>query len=77
MYYNGFSYIEETQTEEDVRKILHYVKTPTGQINHIPWSPYETMDENDFKLWVHIGMPSPKKYTNFTKKKFIEFLNGA
>jgi hypothetical protein len=76
MYYiNGFSYISEYDTEEDVRKIFHFVKKPNGEISHIPWSPYETMDESDFKLWIHLGMPKPRKATNFRKETLLEMLN--
>lgn len=72
---NGFSYTSEYDTDDDVRKIFHYVKTPTGEQKVIPWSSYEHMDESDFKLWVYLGMPQPKKSSNFTKKRLIEFMN--
>lgn len=76
MFMNGFSYISEYDTDEDVRKIFHFVKMPDGKMKPIPWSSYEHMDESDFKLWVYLGMPSPKN-TNFTKKTLIEFVNGG
>lgn len=76
MFMNGYSYISEYDTDVDVRKILHYVKTPSGQMKHIPWSPYEHMDESDFKLWIYLGMPTPKK-SNFDKKSLVEFVNGG
>lgn len=73
---NGYNYLEEIDKDEDVRKIFHTVVTPKGEHIDIPWSPYETMDDEDFKLWVHLGMPqNPPRGTNFTKKLLVEYLN--
>jgi hypothetical protein len=75
---NGYSYTYYYDTEEDVRKIFHTVIHPDGSHHNIPWSSYEHMDSEDFKLWVHLGMPqSPLTGSNFNKKSLIEYLNQA
>lgn len=73
---NGYTYAYELENEEDVRKIYHYVITPTGERKHIHWSSYEEMSDDDFKLWIHLGMPTkPLKGSNFNHKSLIEYLN--
>jgi len=75
---NGYTYTCEYDTEEDVRKIFHFVTTPSGELLPIRWSSYEHMSVDDFKLWVHLGMPSePLSGSNFTHKKLVEYLNAS
>lgn len=72
---NGYHYHYEYDQDIEVGKIFHWVTTPDGETKNIPWSPYEHMDDDDFKLWIHLGMPNTTKYGNFTKTKLIEYLN--
>lgn len=74
---NGYTYTYEYDVDDDVRKIYHMVISPDGETNPIPWSPYEYMDEDDFKLWIHLGMPQPTKGSNFRKSTLIEFLTES
>ena len=75
---NGYSYEYEYDTDEDVRKIFHTVIDPNGNRSNIPWSSYHHMDADDFKLWIHLGMPQkPLKGSNFTKESLIEYLGDV
>lgn len=75
---NGYAYFHEYDTDEDCRKILHTVVTPKGEYLPIPWSSYEHMDDEDFRLWIQLGMPqNPPRGTNFTKQLLIEYLNST
>lgn len=75
---NGYNYTCEYETDVDVRKIMHYVITPTGKQLPINWSPYEHMSDSDFKLWIHLGMPPrPIKGSNFNHASLIEYLNHS
>jgi len=73
---NGYNYVCEYETEEDVRKMYHYAIAPRGQRIAINWTPYEEMTTEDFKLWIHLGMPDrPNRGSNFNHKTLIEYLN--
>jgi hypothetical protein len=58
--YKGFKYETEPLEDEDTRKILHYVVSPSGKRADIDWSSWEYMTQEDFELWLHAGMPSRK-----------------
>lgn len=73
---NGYSYTSEYDKDDDVTKIFHYVITPQGERNPINWSSYEDMSNEDFKLWIYLGMPArPLKGTNFRHDTLIDYLN--
>ena len=57
--YNGWEYEQEMDHYPDVSKIFHYA-TKDGKQVDIDWSPYVDMEEEDFKLWVDLGMPDRK-----------------
>lgn len=71
---NGYSYQCEKTNENDITMLSHMVVMPNGEKEEIPWSPYDKMDEDDFKLWVHLGMPKDKTYN---KHSLIEHLNST
>lgn len=75
---NGYTYDCEYDEDDDVRKIFHTAIDPDGKHHIIPWSSYEHMDNDDFKLWIHLGMPrNPLRGTNFTKESLIEYLGDV
>jgi hypothetical protein len=57
MKYKGFTYSQELDYEPDNVKIFHEVKTPEGKIIHMDWSSYSTPTQNDFELYVDLGLP--------------------
>lgn len=71
---NGYSYQCEKTNENDTTMLSHMVVMPNGEKEQIPWSPHSKMDEDDFKLWVHLGMPKNKTYD---KHSLIEHLNST
>ena len=58
--YKGFKYETEPLEDEDTRKILHYVVSPSGKRADIDWSSWDYMTQQDFERWLHAGMPSRK-----------------
>ena len=73
---NGYSYTYEFDKDDDVIKTFHFVITPQGKQQPINWSPYEEMTNEDFKLWIYLGMPkNPLKGNNFRHDTLIEYLN--
>jgi hypothetical protein len=57
MKYKGFTYSQEKDYEPDCIKIFHTVITPEGKQVSMDWSSYSTPSQNDFELWVDIGLP--------------------
>lgn len=57
MKYKGFTYSQELDYEPDNIKIFHEVKTPDGHTVSMDWSPYSTPSQNDFELYVDLGLP--------------------
>lgn len=58
MKYKGFTYSQEIDYEPDNVKIFHMVKTPEGKTVHMDWSSYSELSQNDFELYVDIGLPN-------------------
>ena len=56
---NGWSYEQEMDHYDDVSKIFHYA-VKDGKKVDADWTPYHDMPEEDFKLWVALGMPDRK-----------------
>lgn len=71
---NGYSYQCEKTKENNNTILSHMVVMPNGDKESIPWTPNMKMDEDDFKLWIHLGMP---KDSVFDKNKLIEYLNSS
>lgn len=58
MEYKNFIYSQELDIEpNEVTKIFHAVKTPEGRTVYMDWSPYSTPTQNDFELWIDLGLP--------------------
>ena len=58
MNYKGFTYSQELDIEpNEVAKIFHEVKTPDGRVLSMDWSSYSTPTQNDFELWIDLGLP--------------------
>jgi len=58
MEYKGFTYSQELDIEpEECVKIFHEVKTPDGRVVHMDWSSYSTPTQNDFELYIDLGLP--------------------
>lgn len=70
---NGYSYQCEKTIEDNNTQLCHIVVMPNGDKERIPWSPNTKMDEDDFKLWIHLGMPNDK---TFDKHTLINYLNS-
>jgi hypothetical protein len=58
--YKGFKYETEKLEDEDTRKILHYVVSPSGKRADIDWNPWSYMTQEEFEMWLRAGMPSRK-----------------
>ena len=54
--YKGWKYDIEYIEDEDTRKKLHSA-TKDGKRVSIDWSPYSTLTDDDYKLWIDLGMP--------------------
>jgi hypothetical protein len=54
--YKGWKYDVEWLEDEDTRKKLHSA-TKDGKQVSIDWSPYSNMSDEDYKLWIDLGMP--------------------
>jgi hypothetical protein len=57
--YKGWAYDADIIDYDDNRKISHYA-TKDGKEVSMDWSPYSTPSEEDFALWVDLGMPDRK-----------------
>ena len=57
--YKGWKYDSEIIDYDDNRKISHFA-TKDGKEVSMDWSPYSTPSEEDFALWVDLGMPDRK-----------------
>jgi hypothetical protein len=57
--YKGWAYDADIIDYDDNRKISHYA-TKDGKEVSMDWSPYSTPSEEDFALWVDLGMPTRK-----------------
>lgn len=57
MEYKGFTYSQEKDYEPDNIKIFHSVKTPDGRVVSMDWSSYSTPTQNDFELFIDLGLP--------------------
>lgn len=55
--HKGFTYIVSEDADDDVVKIDHMAETPEGTLISIPFTPYETMTEENFATWVDMGCP--------------------
>jgi hypothetical protein len=54
--YKGWKYSSYEEDYDDVMKISH-VATKDGKQVSIDWSPYSNMSDEDYKLWIDLGMP--------------------
>lgn len=57
MKYKGFTYSQELDYEPDNVKIFHSVTTPDGRVINMDWSSYSTPTQNDFELFIDLGLP--------------------
>lgn len=57
--YMGWTYHKDEEDYDDVRKFLHSAKKGDEEVS-IDWSPYSTMTDEEFKLWLDLGMPTRK-----------------
>jgi len=57
--YKGWTYDAEIIDYDDNRKISHSA-TKDGKEVSMDWSPYSTPTDEEFKLWVDLGMPTRK-----------------
>ena len=57
--YKGYKYEPWTEYEEDNMKTFHDVIGPNGEHLCLPLSPYATISNHYFKLWVDAGCPYP------------------
>jgi len=57
--YKGWKYNQDVEEYEDNRKIFHSA-TKDGKEVSMDWSPYSTPTDEEFKLWVDLGMPTRK-----------------
>jgi len=59
MEYKGWKYSSYEEDYDDVVKLSH-VATKDGKEVSMDWSPYSRPSEEDFALWVDLGMPDRK-----------------
>lgn len=60
--YKGFEYdFEEDIEENENRKIIHFMKKPTGTYEQMDFSPYSEMTEESFKMMVELENPDRLK----------------
>lgn len=57
--YKGWKYNQDVEEYDDNRKIFHSA-TKDGKEVSMDWSPYSTPSQEDFALWVDLGMPDRK-----------------
>ena len=57
--YKGWTYSSYEEDYDDVVKLSH-VATKDGKEVSMDWSPYSTPTDEEFKLWVDLGMPTRK-----------------
>jgi hypothetical protein len=58
MEYKGFIYSQELDIEpNEVAKIFHNIRTPEGRTIYMDWSSYSTPSQNDFELYIDLGLP--------------------
>ena len=57
--YKGWKYGADKEDYDDVIKISHHA-TKDGKEVSMDWSPYSTPTDEEFKLWVDLGMPTRK-----------------
>lgn len=55
--FRGYSYEGDVEEEEDNRKIFHHVRTPEGKMIYMDFSPYSSVSQADFELWIRLGLP--------------------
>ena len=53
----GYSYEPYEDEDDDVRKIIHMVRLPSGKQVRVAFTPYARMTPRDLELWVRLGMP--------------------
>ena len=59
MEYKGWKYSAEDEDYDDVIKISHSA-TKDGKEVSMDWSPYSRPTDDEFKLWIDLGMPTRK-----------------
>lgn len=57
MQYKGFKYQPETEYEPELIRTYHFVITPEGEQVHFDWSSFSSPTEEEFKLWIDLGLP--------------------
>lgn len=57
--YKGWAYDSEVEEYDDNRKLFHYAVKDGKQVD-IDWSPYNKPTDDEFKLWIDLGMPTRK-----------------
>ena len=55
--YKGYTYDPFDDVDDDVIKIYHMVKTPDGSDIVMDWSSYSKPTQEEFELWIDLGMP--------------------
>jgi hypothetical protein len=66
--FRGLTYQQEILDDEDTRKLIHYalklnggeppVTLSPGENSFIfDWSPYSVPDQEDWELWIKLGLP--------------------
>lgn len=56
-HHRGYCMWHTEDVEEDNIKLWHHVLTPDNTLTYVDWSPYSTMTEQDFQMWIDLGMP--------------------
>ena len=57
--YMGWKYVTYDEEYDDNRKTFHTAKKGDEEVD-IDWSPYSKMTDEEFKLWLDLGMPTRK-----------------
>ena len=57
--YKGWTYDSEVEEYDDNRKLFHYAVKDGKQVD-MDWSPYNKPTDDEFKLWIDLGMPTRK-----------------
>jgi hypothetical protein len=56
--YRGYTYYPCVDTDGvEYKKIIHEVVTPEGKSVFMDWSAYSTPTEEQFALWIDLGLP--------------------
>jgi hypothetical protein len=74
MKYKGYTYFQELDYEPDNIKIFHEVKTPDGRVLSMDWSSYSTPTQNDFELYIDLGLPD-RMHPSLGKRQVYSPLN--